>query len=40
MLGDGGILEKGVILVEKPFTEPMPLAYVEQALHAKAQVLS
>jgi nitrogen-specific signal transduction histidine kinase len=40
MLGDGGILEEGVILVEKPFTEPVLLARVEQALDAEALVLS
>jgi PAS domain S-box-containing protein len=40
MLGDGGILAEGVILVEKPFTEPVLLAKVELALHAEALVLS
>ena len=40
MLGDGGILEEGVILLEEPFTEPALLAKVEQALHAKVMVLS
>ena len=40
MLGDGGILEKGVILLEKPFTEPVLLAKLEQALHAEILVFS
>jgi hypothetical protein len=39
MLGDGGILEEGVILLEKPFTEPALLAKVEQALHGEVLVL-
>jgi PAS domain S-box-containing protein len=38
MLGDGGILEEGVILLEKPFTEPVLLAKVELALHAEVLV--
>jgi CheY-like chemotaxis protein len=32
MLGDGGTLKEGVLLLEKPFTEPVLLAKVEQAL--------
>jgi CheY-like chemotaxis protein len=32
MLGDGGTLKEGVMLLEKPFTEPVLLAKVEQAL--------
>jgi len=40
MLGDGGILEEGVILLEKPFTEPVLLAKVELALHAEILVLT
>jgi CheY-like chemotaxis protein len=40
MLGDGGILEEGVILLEKPFTEPVLLAKVELALHAEVLVLT
>jgi PAS domain S-box-containing protein len=39
MLGDGGILEDGVILLEKPFTEPVLLAKVELALRAEVLVL-
>jgi CheY-like chemotaxis protein len=35
MLGDGGILEEGILLVEKPFTEPVLLAKVQQALHTE-----
>jgi PAS domain S-box-containing protein len=35
MLGDGGILEEGILLVEKPFTEPVLLAKVEEALRAE-----
>jgi CheY-like chemotaxis protein/anti-sigma regulatory factor (Ser/Thr protein kinase) len=31
----GGILEEGVLLLEKPFTEPVLLAKVEQALRAE-----
>jgi hypothetical protein len=31
----GGVLEDGVILLEKPFTEPVLLAKVEQALLAQ-----
>jgi PAS domain S-box-containing protein len=34
MLGDGGALEEGVLLIEKPFTEPVLLDGVEHALHA------
>ena len=38
MLGDGGILEEGVILLEKPFTEPVLLAKVVLALQTKVLV--
>jgi CheY-like chemotaxis protein len=34
ILGDDGTLEDGVLLVEKPFTEPLLLAKVDHALHA------
>jgi PAS domain S-box-containing protein len=34
ILGDNGTLEDGVMLVEKPFTEPVLLAKVDHALHA------
>jgi PAS domain S-box-containing protein len=34
----GGILEEGVLLLEKPFTEPVLLAKVEQALRAAVLV--
>jgi CheY-like chemotaxis protein len=34
ILGDRGNLDGGVLLLEKPFTEPDLLATVEQALHA------
>ncbi len=34
----GGILEEGVLLLEKPFTEPVLLAKVEQALRAEVLV--
>ena len=40
MLGDGEILEDGVILLEKPFNEPVLLAKVELALHAEVLVLT
>ena len=40
MLGDGGILQEGILLLEKPFTEPALLAKVEQALHADAVVVA
>jgi PAS domain S-box-containing protein len=40
MLGDGGILEEGILLLEKPFTEPVLLAKVEQALDADAVVVA
>jgi PAS domain S-box-containing protein len=40
MLGDGGILEQGVILLEKPFTEPVLLAKVELALRTEVLVLT
>ena len=40
MLGDGGILEDGILLVEKPFTEPVLLAKVEEALRADVLVLA
>ncbi len=40
MLGDGGILQEGVILLEKPFTEPVLLAKVELALRAEVLVLT
>jgi hypothetical protein len=35
MLGDGGILEEGILLVEKPFTEPILLAKVQEALRSE-----
>jgi CheY-like chemotaxis protein len=35
MLGDSGTLEEGVLLIEKPFTEPVLLDRVEQALNAE-----
>ena len=34
ILGDDGTLEDGVLLVEKPFTEPVLLAKVDHAIHA------
>ena len=34
IMGDGGTLDKGVLLLEKPFTEQVLLAKVEQALQA------
>jgi PAS domain S-box-containing protein len=34
ILGDDGTLEEGVLLLEKPFTEPVLLARVNHALHA------
>jgi PAS domain S-box-containing protein len=34
MLGDSGTLEAGVVLLEKPFTEPVLLARVRQVLEA------
>jgi PAS domain S-box-containing protein len=34
IMGDGGTLGRGVLLLEKPFTEPLLLAKVEQALGA------
>jgi hypothetical protein len=40
MLGENGILEEGILLLEKPFTEPALLAKVEQALHAEVMVLA
>jgi PAS domain S-box-containing protein len=40
MLGDGGILEEGILLVEKPFTEPVLLAKVEEALRADLLVVA
>jgi len=40
MLGESGILEEGILLLEKPFTEPSLLAKVEQALHAEVMVLA
>ncbi len=40
MLGDRGILEEGILLLEKPFTEPALLAKVEQALHPDAVVVA
>jgi PAS domain S-box-containing protein len=33
MVGNGDALEEGVLLIEKPFTEPVLLDGVEQALH-------
>jgi hypothetical protein len=33
MVGDGGALEDGVLLIEKPFTEPVLLDGVQHALH-------
>jgi hypothetical protein len=40
MLGDGGILEEGILLVEKPFTEPVLLAKVEEALRSEVLVVA
>ncbi len=40
ILGDGGTLAEGVLLLEKPFTEPVLLAKVEQALHVAVLVAS
>ena len=40
MLGDSGILEEGILLIEKPFTEPILLAKVEQALQAQLMVVA
>jgi PAS domain S-box-containing protein len=34
ILGDDGTLQDGVLLVEKPFTEPVLLASVDHAVHA------
>ncbi len=34
ILGNDGTLEDGVLLVEKPFTEPVLLASVDHAVHA------
>jgi CheY-like chemotaxis protein/nitrogen-specific signal transduction histidine kinase len=38
MLDNGGTLEDGVLLIEKPFTEPVLLDGVEHALHASRVV--
>jgi PAS domain S-box-containing protein len=38
ILGEGGTLARGVLLLEKPFTEPALLARVEQALQASIAV--
>jgi PAS domain S-box-containing protein len=40
MLGDSGILDEGILLIEKPFTEPTLLAKVEQALQAKVMIVA
>jgi PAS domain S-box-containing protein len=40
ILGDGGALADGLLLVEKPFTEAMLLAKVEQAIQASVLVVS
>jgi nitrogen-specific signal transduction histidine kinase/CheY-like chemotaxis protein len=40
ILGDGGTLAEGVLLLEKPFTEPVLLAKVEQALNVPVLVAS
>jgi CheY-like chemotaxis protein len=40
MLGDGGILGEGILLVEKPFTEPVLLAKVEEALRSEVMVVA
>ena len=40
MLGDGGILGEGILLVEKPFTEPVLLAKVEEALRSEVLVVA
>ena len=40
ILGEGGTLERGVLLLEKPFTEPALIAKVEQALRAPLAVLA
>ena len=40
MLGDGGILGEGILLVEKPFTEPVLLAKVEEALNSEVLVVA
>ena len=34
ILGVDGTLEDGLLLVEKPFTEPVLLAMIDHALHA------
>jgi len=38
MVDNGGTLEEGVLLIEKPFTEPVLLDGVEHALHASRVV--
>jgi hypothetical protein len=38
MLGDSGTLRAGVLLLEKPFTEPALLAKVSEALGTRADV--
>ncbi|HXN78528.1 MAG TPA: ATP-binding protein [Candidatus Dormibacteraeota bacterium] len=40
MMEDGGILEEGILLLEKPFTEPVLLAKVEQALRTEVMVVA
>jgi PAS domain S-box-containing protein len=40
MLGDSGTLEEGVLLIEKPFTEPVLLDRVEHALHVGRVVVA
>ena len=40
MLGDGGILGDGILLVEKPFTEPVLIAKVEEALSSEVLVVA
>jgi hypothetical protein len=40
VMGDGGTLAEGVLLLEKPFTERVLLARVEQALHVAVLIAS